>query len=81
MSKKKRTDAEIQKGHRLAEKLIAEREHLLTPINKPRHSFEIEFLLGTPSARILDLGAKRHLDVALEETVTEQTSLGSSRNS
>lgn len=37
-----------------------------------KDGFEIEFIMGTRSARIVDHGSNTHLDIGLEETVTEQ---------
>jgi hypothetical protein len=37
-----------------------------------KHDFEIEFIMNTQSARIIDLRPNTRLDMKLQETVTEE---------
>ena len=40
---------------------------------KKLYHFEIQFIMNTQSARVMDLRLKKHLDMKLQETVTEES--------
>lgn len=42
-------------------------------VNLPEYDFQVQFIFGAPTCRLLNLKAKMHMDLPLEKPVFEET--------